>query len=190
MKTRARTTFVQVAALAASVTMLGGCAAKQEPYAAAYRQALSSQDSSAPASEEAIQNFLAVYAGMTRPDLAELVDVAYAPSLYFNDTLKTIHDREALKHYLASTARHLDDLQVEVLSIHQDNGDVYVRWIMHTAFEVAGRDIQAESIGITHLRFNPSGQVILHQDFWDNTEGLFSHLPFVGGVVRWARSKT
>ena len=53
-----------------------------------------------------------------------------------------------------------------------------------------GKDIEATSIGISQLRFNADGKVVMHQDFWDSTEGLFSHLPGIGGAVRWVRSKT
>ncbi len=172
-------------------SLLAGCASSSAPsYVSAYREALSDFDQASPASRQAVETFLAVYTGMTSDDLPQRVEAAYAQELYFSDTLHVFHDRAALSEYLQETGKRLEDIEVDVLSVTEDNADVYVRWIMTTRFSVAGKDIEAESLGITHLRFNNAGQVILHQDFWDSTEGLFSHLPVVGGVIRWARSKT
>jgi len=182
-----------VVLLSGLALLLAGCSTSSRApgYSGAYRVALNEfDDAAAPVADDAIARFLAVYSGLTAEDLPERVSAAYAESLYFSDTLHVIHDRDSLETYLLKTGERLDDIRVEVLSVSQDGADVYVRWIMTTAFSVGGRDIEAESLGITHLRFDDAGKVILHQDFWDSTEGLFSHLPFVGAVVRWARSKT
>ncbi len=45
------------------------------------------------------------------------------------------------------------------------------------------------TIGMTHVRFNPEGQVILHQDYWDSAAGLFEYVPVVGGGIRLIKSR-
>jgi hypothetical protein len=37
---------------------------------------------------------------------------------------------------------------------------------------------------MTHLRFDESGRVVLHQDFWDSAAGLYRNLPVVGYVLK------
>lgn len=175
----------------AAALFLAGCADRDDRrYVAAYQQALASFPGATEVDPAAVDTFLAVFTGLTSDDLPARVAAAYAPELYFSDTLHVLHSRDALADYLHKTGERLDDITVTVLSVNQDGEDVYVRWQMQTQFSVMGKDIDALSIGISHLRFNNQGQVILHQDYWDSTEGLFSHLPFVGGVVRWARGKT
>ena len=40
-----------------------------------------------------------------------------------------------------------------------------------------------------HLRFNDAGQVVLHQDFWDSSQGFFEHVPILGAMIRWVRNR-
>lgn len=182
---------ILVFALLLATTLITGCSAGDERrYVAAYQQALVDHRGVTEIDPGAIDSFLAVFTDLTAENLPALIATAYAENLYFSDTLHVLHSRDELTTYLKKTGDKVDAVTVDVLSVNQDGEDVYVRWHMQTAFSVMGRDIDAASVGISHLRFNDQGQVILHQDFWDSTEGLFSHLPFVGGVVRWARSKT
>ena len=173
-----------------SLAMIGCSSNNNSSYTAAYRAALQDHQGVAIEGQSSVDAFLDVYDHLGGNDIDQYVERAYAQDLYFNDTLHTIRDRDTLKKYLMETGEKIDSIEVEVMSVMQDGPDVYVRWTMTTKFKVMGKDIDATSIGISHLRFDDQNRVILHQDFWDNTEGLFSHLPFIGGVVRWARGKT
>lgn len=42
---------------------------------------------------------------------------------------------------------------------------------------------------MTHIRFDSEGKVILHQDFWDSTGGLFEHVPALGWMLRRAKKR-
>ena len=180
-----------IAAMIMSGLLVGGCSSTREhSYTVDYRQALDTYAGVAPVPQPSIEAFLQVYAGLTSADLPERVRKAYAPELYFCDTLNVIRDRDSLIHYLQETGKRLKSIDVDVLSVSHDGPDVYVRWQMTTHFHVMGKDVEATSIGISQLRFNADGKVVMHQDFWDSTEGLFSHLPGIGGAVRWVRSKT
>lgn len=127
--------------------------------------------------------FLDLYRDITRADVAERVRAVYAESLYFSDTLKTLHDHHALAAYLAETAERVDFNRVSFQRIVRDGGDYYVRWSMETGFRLFGRRIRTNSIGMSHIRLDGQGKVTLHQDFWDNTEGFFRHLPVIGFLV-------
>ena len=43
--------------------------------------------------------------------------------------------------------------------------------------------------GVTHLRFDAAGKVVLHRDYWDAAEELYARLPLIGGVMRWLRRR-
>ena len=51
-----------------------------------------------------------------------------------------------------------------------------------------GQDIDIQSIGISHLRFNADNKIIVHQDYWDSMQGFYQHLPIIGGVLRWIKN--
>jgi hypothetical protein len=43
--------------------------------------------------------------------------------------------------------------------------------------------------GASHLVFSPSGQIVLHRDYWDAAEELYEKLPVVGSVMRWLKKQ-
>lgn len=172
------------------VFVLAGCAGRDKAsYVSAYQAASSEFSGAAIESMAPVERFKAVYADLKGPNLAERVNAAYAENLYFNDTLHTTNDRAGLSEYLQKTAERVESVQVEVDRVIVDGPDVWLKWRMSTRARALGRTMQADTIGMTHLRFDDDGMVVLHQDYWDSTEGVFSHLPFIGGLVRWTRNR-
>ena len=136
-----------------------------------------------------LAGFIGLFRNIKRDDVADVVRVVYADSLYFNDTLKTLYDRESLATYLEETAQRVDFNLVEIHQVLSDGDNYFLRWSMQTGFTVMGREIKANSIGMTQLRLDEQGKVVFHQDFWDNTEGLFRHLPFLGSLISSTRNR-
>jgi hypothetical protein len=135
-----------------------------------------------------IQAFIKLYDELQDGSIDKQIAETYAEKIYFNDTLVTIHDRQNLLQYLKNTQQQIDSIKFEVLSV-QDNGkDAYVRWLMQTRYKVIGQDIDSQSIGISHLRFNGDNKIILHQDYWDSMLSFYQHLPIIGGVLRWIKN--
>ena len=135
-----------------------------------------------------IQAFIKLYDLLDSGSIDEQIAKTYAEKIFFNDTLVTIHDRQNLLKYLKQTQQNIDVMKFEVLSV-QDNGkDAYVRWLMKTRFKLIGQDVDSQSIGLSHLRFNVDNKIIMHQDYWDSMQGFYQHLPIIGGVLRWIKS--
>jgi hypothetical protein len=136
-----------------------------------------------------LAEFIELFRNLKRDDVADMVHRVYAETLYFNDTLKTVLDRDTLAGYLEETAGRVDFNHVEVEQVLFDGDSYFLRWSMTTGFSVMGRSVESLSIGMTHLRLDDQGKVVLHQDFWDNTEGLFRHLPVVGSLIEKIRNR-
>jgi hypothetical protein len=132
--------------------------------------------------------FNRLFNGLHQGDLSILLPEAYSEQLYFNDTLITLHDRKSLLEYFQHTQSNLDAIKVEILSVLDEGDDTFVRWKMNTRFTALGQIEQVESVGITHLRFNRAGKIILHQDYWDSMQGVYLHLPVIGGVLQWLKN--
>lgn len=127
--------------------------------------------------------FIALFENIKRDDVAEQVRLVYAPSIYFNDTLKTLYDSEALAAYLEETAERVEYNRVDIHQVLSDGDNHFLRWSMNTGFRLLGKTVETRSIGMTQIRLDANGQVTFHQDFWDNTEGLFRHLPVLGFLI-------
>lgn len=133
--------------------------------------------------------FRELFADIHHPQLQQLVEHVYAEEFYFNDTLQTHSKRETLIEYLLETQQKVDFNKVEIHEITPGGGGYYVRWSMDTGFTVFGKSIETHSIGITQIRLDQNGKVNFHQDFWDNTEGFFRHIPVVGYFINKTKQR-
>ena len=132
------------------------------------------------------ENFLAHLDEKTAREQTEQV---YAPGAYLNDTLKTIHGAPAIRDYFIKTAKGLDSMSVIFDDVAVSGRNYYLRWTMDTRMKNLAHGKTVRTIGITMVRFDSEGRVILHQDFWDSAQGVWEHVPVMGGVIRWIRTK-
>jgi Uncharacterized conserved protein (DUF2358) len=135
-----------------------------------------------------IQPLIKLYNEIKQVSLADQIAQTYADKLFFNDTIVTLHNRQDLLKYLQHTQQQLDSMSFEVLSVQEKGHDLLVRWTMHTRFTVMGQRRSIQSIGMSHLRFNSEGKIILHQDYWDSMQGFYQHLPIIGGILQWIKN--
>ena len=117
------------------------------------------------------------------------VSAAYAPDIWFDDTLTTIEGSDLLAAYLTHSATLCDAFEVRVHEARGGDGDYLVRWSMRIKFRKFRRGRWTESIGVSHLRFDAEGRIILHQDYWDGARWLFEHVPVLGWAIRFIKSR-
>lgn len=172
-----------------TIALLSGCASRSPDSIA---ESLSADRDvrgvvlSAAEEKLAISRFKAFFENVTADSVREQTRSLYAEDAFFNDTLKTIRGRQAIEDYLAKTATHVDLFHTEVVDVARSGDNYYARWIMDVRFRGSKKTIR--TIGISQLRFDQTGRIVLHQDFWDSTSGFFEHLPLVGPLIRGVKS--
>jgi len=176
---------VSLTAIAAAIWLLTRPAVPK-PYTDEYHAALSRFTGSVASMDAGIEHFGSVYSNLAADGVSDAVRELYADTIYFNDTIKTFRDREELADYMGSMSKMLERSKVEIEQVIRDDEDVFVRWSMHFETRAAGRDVHSRSIGMTHLRFDETGQIILHQDFWDPATGIYRHMPVLGYLLSQA----
>jgi len=140
-----------------------------------------------PADEaKAVGRFRGFFADITAESVRAKTATVYAPDAFFNDTLKTIRGAPAIEEYFLKVASHTEFVRATVVDVSRSGENYYLRWVMDTRFR--GSKDTIRTIGMTHLRFDRNGLIILHQDFWDSTAGFFEHAPIVGPMIRWMKS--
>lgn len=135
---------------------------------------------------ERVKNFLAT---MTEESVRQGTRKVYATDAYLNDTLTTKRGAEAIETYFLATAQNAESITVVFEDVAESNGDYYFRWVMDTRLKKLRKGETIRTIGITHIRFNEQGQVVLHQDFWDSASEVYEHVPGVGRMIRWIKAK-
>jgi len=130
-----------------------------------------------------------LFADFTPDAVPGAVEAAYAEDVWFDDTLKTIRGRDELASYLAHSASLCDDFEVTVHEARGGDGDFLVRWRMRIKLKRFRRGEWTDSIGVTHLRLDADGRILLHQDYWDAARGLFEHVPVLGWGIRKIKAR-
>ena len=167
---------------------MGGCAGPDEGYVKGFQEAAALKvDCSEEAQNKGLERFKAFYREITPDTVRAGTEALYAPHLYFNDTLKTLRSEQAVQDYFLKTTTHVESMRVVVDDVARSGADCYVRWTMDVRFKGSKKPVR--TIGVTLLRFDHEGRIVLHQDFWDPAAGFYEHLPVVGGLLRWIKSK-
>ena len=114
----------------------------------------------------------------------------YAPEAFLNDTLKTVRGAQAIEDYFLETARSLVYAKVEFDdTLRASDGSYYLRWRMRMESKVIKKGEEIRTIGMTHLRFDKEGRVLVHQDYWDSGRGVFEHIPVIGTGIRMVKKR-
>ena len=172
------------ATIFASLIFFGAVAHEdQPPYAQTYMEALD-QFPGEPLMEKAhLERFLKHFihmADVSQPTRESL----YAKKLYFSDGLLTTYQRDTVFQHFDAMHDNAVNLDLRVIDTVNKGSDVYLIWSAQLSFVPLFRTVTSQSIGITHLRFNALGQVVLQQDYWDTAEAFYKQLPVVGTLVR------
>ncbi len=148
--------------------------------------------SPAPGSEaeaSAIAGLTEFFSDLSPEGVERLARQVYAEDAYFNDTLKTLRGAAAIEDYFRHSAEAADSVRVEFIDIARSGDDFYFRWRMSMRVSGLAGGRPLESFGMTHFRFDRDGKVLVHQDYWDAAGGLYEHLPVIGDLIRWVRSR-
>ncbi len=164
----------------------GGDAAYREALEQTQNHALASAD---PAEIPGLAAFKAFFASVTEESAREQGPQVYAPEAWFFDTLKEIRGGETIAAYLADTAARAERFEVEFDSVAVASPNVYVRWTMTYLPKGWEPDRVLISHGMSQLRFDSEGRVVLHRDFWDAASGFYEHIPGLGHVMRIIRRR-
>ncbi|MCS6805391.1 MAG: nuclear transport factor 2 family protein [Acidobacteriota bacterium] len=141
------------------------------------------------AESAAIERFKDFFSVLSEQNVRAKVRQVYAAEAYLNDTLKEISGIDQIEAYFLKSARAVEECTVEMLDVAESNGNYYFRWVMCIRFKKFKPNQVCCSRGMTHIRFNSSGQVVFHHDYWDAAGGLFEHIPVVGTVIRAIKAR-
>lgn len=175
--------------LAAAAALLAGCSGGPTDFTGEYREALAARPgkvfADADQGRRAAQVFTELYADLSEENVRRRVRDTYAPDAWFNDTLATEVGIDAIEKYLLKTARGSEMIKGTTQDVAVSGADCYVRWTLEfrTKNLAGGKPVITE--GVSQLRFDEQGRIILHQDFWNPAAGVYQHLPLLGPAIRY-----
>lgn len=188
--------MTRVTAVIMLALIFGGCDRHKEVHVVeTYAEAMQRSGSLATvapdsaAESEALARLQDFLSEMTAERIRSDIRDVYAPDVFMNDTLRTLEGVDEVEEYLLETVARTSFVRVRFDDIARSGGDYYLRWFMEYQSDRINGGNVVESIGMTHIRFNADGRVILHQDYWDSGDGLFGRVPVVGWMIRSLKSR-
>ena len=131
-----------------------------------------------------LERFKGVFAGFAPEAIRARAADVYAADAYFNDQVKELRGAAAIAPYLARSAELLASWSIRFDDLVEGDREFYLRWEMTFATKGQKDKPPVVAPGISHLRLDSDGRIILHQDFWDSTSGIFEHVPLLGSAIR------
>ena len=142
-----------------------------------------------PEEKAAIERFVDFISRLSEENIRAKARKVYAADAYLNDTLKESIGIDRIEAYFIETARAAEEITARVEDVAESGGNYYFRWTMNVRFKKFKKGETVRSIGMSHIRFNSAGQVVLHQDYWDSGSNLFEHIPVVGWLIRRIKAR-
>ncbi len=178
---------IPVLTLTASL-ILAGCSGGPTDFTKDYREALAARPGivlTPQSARTAVGGFAGLYGDLSPSNVSANARKVYAPGAWFNDTIATEAGIDAIEKYLLKTAEGAEAVSAKINDVAVSGSDCYVRWTMEIRAKnlAGGQPIITE--GVSQLRFDDEGRIVLHQDFWNPATGIYQHLPLLGPAIRF-----
>ena len=137
------------------------------------------------AEAEGLARFQQFFQPLAPERIEQLIERTYGQDVYFNDTLKVVRGRVALRDYLLDSAQGAAECRVLFDEVTRTAvGEHHLRWRMMIRFKRFAGGRETWSTGMSHIRLSAHGLVVYQQDYWNAADGLFQHIPILGGAIR------
>lgn len=118
----------------------------------------------------------------------EKLDEIYAENVVFVDPVHEVRGREALQRYFRGIMQNLESCMFEFYAEQSGDNWATLEWVMTFEHPKLQRGRQLSLPGVTVVRFDDEG-VAEHRDYYDLGAMVYEHIPVVGRVVKWLKSK-
>ncbi len=140
-----------------------------------------------PEEREAVARFKEFYKVFSAEVIRKSLRGLYADGAYFRDGFKEVVGIEAMETYFLNSAEGVQSCTFDIRETSVHEGNYYFRWIMDLTMKRSPND-PIRTVGMSHVRFDRSGKVSFHQDYWD-TGAVYEKIPVLGAVIRWIKAK-
>jgi len=137
----------------------------------------------------AIDQVIDFFSNWTQENVLAKVRHVYAENAYYFDTIKEVNGIDAIEAHLLRTLKAMESNTLEITDVAVSGGNYYFRHVANIKYKAFKKGQVFRSYAITHIRFDETGKVILHQDYWDSASGIFEHIPVLGGMIRFLKRR-
>lgn len=116
-----------------------------------------------------------------------LIEKLVEPGIHFKNPLNDVMGVEQVQRVFKQLFEITDKVKIKIIDASWGDKErtAYIRW--NLTYEREGRRHSIE--GMSELMFSNAAKVMLHIDYWDAGENLYEHIPVLGRVLRFVKSK-
>lgn len=133
----------------------------------------------------ALQRLVAFYETVSPASLVQIATL-YAADAYFKDPFNEVRGHAAIRAIFEHMFVQVDAPRFVVATRIVQGGEAFLTWQFEFHMRRYAKGLQTVR-GATHLRFDTTGRVCWHRDYWDAAEELYEKLPLLGGLMRALR---
>lgn len=121
-------------------------------------------------------------------DVARIGEL-YAADAQFRDPFNDVRGLDALTRIFEKMFE--DTLEPRFAITHTIEGadEAVLVWDFTFRLRRYKPDVAQRIHGLSHVRFDASGKVTYHRDYWDAASELYEKLPVVGGLMRYLKRR-
>jgi steroid delta-isomerase len=137
-------------------------------------------------SPAAIDALVAYYETLSPQSVGEMGRY-YAEDCYFKDPFNEVRRLSDIQEIFRRMYRHVHEPRFRVTERIVGAEAVVLAWDFEFRMRLWRPRVPQRIHGLTLLRFNDSGKVRHHRDYWDAAEELYEKLPGIGVIMRGLR---
>ena len=136
--------------------------------------------------QAAARRVVSFFESIAPADVARMGEL-YAADAWFKDPFNEVRGLAAVQRIFAHMFETLDAPRFVVTDCIVQGQDCFLAWDFR--FRRRGAAAEWTIRGASHLKFDDTGRVRWHRDYWDAAEELYEKLPLLGALMRWLRRR-
>lgn len=133
-------------------------------------------------SNKPLDSFVHFLQTMDESSCERLGDI-YDEAVHFADPVNEANGLRQMETVYRDLFKQLKQITFRIMDQAAGDPTSFIHWEMSYQFRGKPRKLP----GITVLRFNHSGKVIMQQDYWDASKGVYEEFPLMGVATRTLR---
>lgn len=135
-----------------------------------------------------IQALIEFYNGFSAQSVAQFGNF-YSADAYFKDPFNEVRGIAAIERIFAHMFTQVAEPRFVVTEQLVASSGAMLVWEFHFRFKLWRHGAPKVIRGVSHLKFDSTGKVCYHRDYWDAAEELYMQLPVIGPVVKKLQQK-
>ncbi len=133
------------------------------------------------------QRFTELYQQLNQESITQLGCV-YADKISFVDPVNQLNGLSQLQRYFADLLENTLECRFKIIRWQIEEQQAFVTWVMEFRHPNIAKGQTIRVNGCSELT-TENDKIIHQRDYYDMGEMLYEHLPLLGRIIRWLKSR-